>query len=340
MHCFHLLFPSDVTSSQDDQNMRLKNPDNGTEFLMKGFTDIIELQVPLFILFLIIYLMILLGNLTVFAVISLNPKLHTPMYIFLMNLSFIDILFTTTILPAVLHRLYTQRKTISFTGCITQLYFYGSLVGSEILLLAAMAYDRYIAICHPLHYVIRMSLRHCAQCLIDVWSISFLAFTGHPVLISKLSFCASHLIDHFFCDIAPLLKLSCNDTFYVDLLNYIEGSLITFNSFLLIVISYIFIISAILNIQSSHGRHKAFSTCASHLTCVIMYYGTLLCLYMRPTSSYSPSRDKYFALLYIVLNPLLNPVIYTLKNREFLDAIMNFIKSIFLLEKEQQKINT
>ncbi|KAM4637014.1 olfactory receptor 8D4-like [Discoglossus pictus] len=306
---------------------------NVTEFLMKGFTDIIELQFPLFILFLIIYLMILLGNLTVFYVISLNPKLHTPMYIFLMNLSFIDIWFTSTILPAVLHRLFTQLKTISFSGCMTQLYFYGSLVGTEILLLAAMAYDRYVAICHPLHYVIRMSLRHCARCLIPVWSVGFLVSTGHVVLISKLSFCTSHLIDHFFCDVSPLLKLSCSDTFNVDLLNYIEGSLMNFNSFFLTVISYIFIISAILNIKSSHGRHKAFSTCASHLTCVIMYYGTLLSLYMRPSSSYSPIRDKYFALVYIVLNPLLNPVIYTLKNKEFQDAIMNFIRSICILEK-------
>ncbi|KAM4637008.1 olfactory receptor 5AR1-like [Discoglossus pictus] len=313
--------------------MGLENEDNGTEFLMKGFTDIIELQVPLFILFLIIYLMILLGNLTVFAVISLNPKLHTPMYIFLMNLSFIDILFTTAILPAVLHRLLTQRKTISFSGCMTQLYFYASLACSEVLLLAAMAYDRYVAICYPLHYVIRMSLRHCAQYLIDVWFVGLLAFTGNAVLISKLSFCASHLIDHFFCDVVPLLKISCSDTFYVYLLNYLEASLITFNSFLLTVISYIFIISAILNIQSSHGRHKAFSTCASHLTCVIMYYGTILCVYMKPSSSYSPSQDKYFALVYIVLNPLLNPVIYTLKNREFQNAIMNFIRSICILEK-------
>ncbi|KAM4637015.1 olfactory receptor 1C1-like [Discoglossus pictus] len=255
------------------------------------------------------------------------------MYIFLMNLSFIDILVTSTILPAVLHMLYTQRKTISFTGCMTQLYFYGSLLGIEILLLAAMAYDRYVAICHPLHYIIYMSLRHCAQSLVAVWSIGFLEFTGHPVLISKLSYCASHLIDHYFCDVAPLLKLSCSDTFNVEMLNYINGSFIAFNSFLLIVISYIFIISAILNIKSSHGQRKAFSTCASHLICVIMYYGTILCLYMRPTSSYSPSRDKFFALVYIVLNPLLNPLIYTLKNKEFQDAMMYFITRIFLFEK-------
>ncbi|KAM4637006.1 olfactory receptor 8D4-like [Discoglossus pictus] len=316
--------------------MGLEHQDNGTEFLMKGFTDIIELQVPLFILFLIIYLMILLGNLTVFYVISLNPKLHTPMYIFLMNLSFIDIWFTSTILPAVLHMLFTQCKTISFSGCMTQLYFYVSLACSEVLLLAAMAYDRYVAICHPLHYVIRMGLRHCVRCLIAVWSVGFLEFTGNAVLISKLSFCASHLIDHFFCDVIPLLKLSCNDTFYVELLNYIEGSLMTFNSFLLIVISYIFIISAILNIKSSRGRHKAFSTCASHLTCVIMYYGTIICLYMKPTSSYSPSRDKFFSLLYTVLNPLLNPVIYTLKNKEFQDAMNSFIRSTFLLENSNR----
>ncbi|XP_053549008.1 olfactory receptor 1C1-like [Bombina bombina] len=301
--------------------MGLENEDNVTGFLIQGFSEFAEIQFPIFTLFLIMYLIILLGNVTVFAVISSSSHLHTPMYIFLMNLSCLDISFTTNILPNLLHVLLTQHKDISFVGCMTQMYFFGSFTCSEFLLLTAMAYDRYVAICHPLHYVLRMSLRNCAVFVAATWTIGFLEFTGHTVLISNLSFCASNLIEHFFCDVYPLLKLSCTDTFNVELLNYIEGTLMTFNSFLLTLISYIFIVSTIVNIQSSGGRSKAFSTCTSHLTCVIMFYGTLFSLYMRPSSHYSPSRDKFFALVYVVMNPLLNPFVYTLKNKEFQDGL-------------------
>ncbi|KAM8924736.1 olfactory receptor 1G1-like [Pelodytes ibericus] len=179
-----------------------------------------------------------------------------------------------------------------------------------------MAYDRYVAICHPLHYVLKMSLKHCTILSSAAWCLGFLDCAGLVALMSKLSFCEPHVIDHFFCDVPPLLKLSCSDTFSVELLIYIEGALYTFNLFLLTVTSYIFIISTILK-MSSEGRHKAFSTCGSHMTSVIIFYGTAFCLYVRPTSSYSPQRDKFFSLLYIVLIPTLNPIIYTLKNKEF-----------------------
>uniref|UniRef100_A0A803JL78 Olfactory receptor n=1 Tax=Xenopus tropicalis TaxID=8364 RepID=A0A803JL78_XENTR len=285
------------------------------EFIIQGFSEIPEHQTSLFVLFLGIYLIILLGNLIIFLVISCNPHLHTPMYIFLQNLSLIDISFSSNILPNLLHILLTQQNNISFLGCMTQMYLFASLASSEYLLLAAMAYDRYVAICDPLHYIARMSRKHCAGLITSSYTV------GLIVLISKLSYCASHLINHFFCDISPLLKLSCSSTFSLELLMYIEGTLLAFNSFLLTLISYIFIISAILKIQSSEGRQKAFSTCASHLACVITLYGTLLCLYMRPTTNYSLTRDKYFSLLYIVLGPVLNPLIYTLKNREFQSSL-------------------
>ncbi|KAM4637017.1 olfactory receptor 1C1-like [Discoglossus pictus] len=304
--------------------------ENVTYFLIQGFSEFPGLQGPLFMLFLIIFFMILLGNVTVCTVIALNSHLHTPMYIFLMNLSFIDISYTSTILPNLLNVLFTQEKKITFAGCMTQMYFFAALACTEFLLLTAMGYDRYAAICHPLHYDLLMNLRRCIWLQSALWSIGFFSPTGHSVLISKLSFCASHLIDHFFCDVTPLLKLSCSDTFYVELLTYIEGTLLTANSFFFTLTSYIFIISSILNIQSSEGRHKAFSTCSSHLTCVVLLYGTLICLYMRPTSNYSPSRDKFFALVYIVLIPLLNPFIYTLKNNDFQTSLRKMNKKALM----------
>uniref|UniRef100_A0A803J2Y3 Olfactory receptor n=1 Tax=Xenopus tropicalis TaxID=8364 RepID=A0A803J2Y3_XENTR len=294
--------------------MTSERKENVSGFIIQGFSDTPELQISLFVLFLGIYLIILLGNLIIFLVISCDPHLHTPMYIFLLNLSLIDISFPSTVLPNLLHILLTQQNNISFLGCMTQMYVFGSLAASEYFLLTAMAYDRYVAICDPLHYIARMSRKHCAGLITAVFTGGFF----EPVaLISKLSYCASHLINHFFCDISPLLQLSCSSTFSVELFIYIDGTLLPFNSFLLTLISYIFIISAILKIQSSEGRQKAFSTCASHLTCVITLYGAALSLYMRPPRSYSLKRDKYFSLLYIVLGPVLNPLIYTLKNREF-----------------------
>ncbi|KAM4636986.1 olfactory receptor 5AR1-like [Discoglossus pictus] len=258
---------------------------------------------------------------TIFAAISQDSHLHTPMYIFLMNLSALDISLSSTVLPNVLRALFTQQKHISFPSCIAQMYIFISFLCTEVLLLSAMAYDRYVAICHPLHYVFLMSIRHCAAFIATAWTTSFLALIGHPVLISRLTFCASHLIEHFYCDITPLLILSCSDKFAVELLSYTEGTLLGFMSFLLTLISYIFIICTIFNIQSVEGRHKAFSTCTSHLTCVIIFYTTTICLHMRPTSNYSPTLDKYFSLINVILIPMLNPVIYSLKNKEVKHAL-------------------
>ncbi|KAE8589874.1 hypothetical protein XENTR_v10017797 [Xenopus tropicalis] len=304
--------------------------ENISGFIIQGFSDTPELQISLFALILGIYLIILLGNLIIFLVISCNPHLHTPMYIFLLNLSLIDISFSSNILPNLLHILLTQQNNISFLGCMAQMYVFVSLACNEYFLLTAMAYDRYVAICDPLHYIARMSRKHCAGLITAAFTVGFLDPVGHVVLISKLSYCASHLINHFFCDISPLLTLSCSSTFSVELLNYIEGPLLTFNSFLLTLTSYIFIISAILKIQSSEGRQKAFSTCASHLACVITLYGTVICLYMRPTKNYSLQRDKYFSLLYIALGPVLNPLIYTLKNKEFQSSFNKMWQMYFI----------
>ncbi|KAG8435699.1 hypothetical protein GDO86_013582 [Hymenochirus boettgeri] len=237
---------------------------NGSEFIIQGLSETPDFQLPLFLLFLIIYTFIVIGNLIIFLIILFSSNLHRPMYKFLQILSIIDISFTSNVLPA-------------------------------------MSYDRYVAICDPLHYVNRMSKKHCAWLISVVFCVGFVEPLGYVVLISKSSYCKSHLIDHFFCDLIPLLKLSCSDTFNEEMLTYVFGTLLGFSSFLLTLISYIYIISTILKIQSTHGRQKAFSTCASHLTCVIILYMTLLCLYVRPTTSYSLDRDKLFSLLYIVL---------------------------------------
>ncbi|KAM8924808.1 olfactory receptor 1G1-like [Pelodytes ibericus] len=296
-------------------------PRNVSGFFIQGFTDQQDLQVLIFITFLFLYFIILLGNVTILSLIIWDSHLHTPMYMFLMNLSLIDITYTSNVLPKLLYMILIQRKTISFAGCITQMYVFVLLSCTEFLLLAAMAYDRYVAICHPLHYVILMCFRRCAILLLHVWVLGFLNSIGHAVLISQKSFCMSHLIDHFFCDVTPLLKISCSDTSDVEMLSYIEGVLLAVPTLLLTCISYICIISSILKIKSSEGRNKAFSTCTSHLTCVTIFYGTLMCLYMRPTSITSPKQDKYFSLLYIVLVPMLNPFIYSLKNQEVKNAL-------------------
>ncbi|KAG8435709.1 hypothetical protein GDO86_013592 [Hymenochirus boettgeri] len=297
------------------------NQSTSLGFTMQCFSENKTLQFPLFILFLLIYLIIILGNSTVFTTISLSPKLHTPMYMFLGNLSFLDISYTSTTFPKLLHMVYTQQKTISFTGCITQLYFFIVCVCTECFLLTVMAYDRYVAICKPFHYSLMMSLKHCAVYIAGVWVIGFLQPLPPTLLTAKLSFCSSHHIDHFYCDLLPLLKITCSDTSTLQVLNYINALALGFSTFALTSISYISIICTILKIRSSQGRQKAFSTCTSHLTCVTIFYGTLIGSYLRPMGSYEPLHDSFFALLYIALVPLLNPFIYTLKNNEFKDNL-------------------
>ncbi|XP_053305956.1 olfactory receptor 1019-like [Spea bombifrons] len=297
-------------------NIKLNYQQNETDFSIQGFTEMSGLKIPVFLIFLFIYLFIILGNMTIFVIIVTDCYLHTPMYIFLMNLSLIDITSTSDILPKLLNMLLTQNNMISFLECVTQMYFFLSMACAQFILLAAMAYDRYIAICHPLHYAILMGFRHIAALIIITWTVGLIDPLPHAFLVSKMAFCVSHVINHLFCDLVPLLKLSCSDTSLVEKVNYIDGALIPFPALVFTFISYVFIISAILKIKSVEGRRKAFSTCSSHLLCVTLYYLTTMCLYMRPTSSYSPKEDKYFALLYIVVVPMLNPVIYSLKNQE------------------------
>ncbi|KAG9461098.1 hypothetical protein GDO78_018142, partial [Eleutherodactylus coqui] len=289
---------------------------NASGFVIRGFSEIPELQMLLFGIFLLLYIMIICGNLTIVVLIWKTIHLHTPMYFFLVNLSFIDIASISNILPKLLSILCTKIKTISFLGCITQMYVFLSLSATEFFLLAAMAYDRYVAICHPLRYVALIGLKQCARFSLVSWFWGFLTPTGHTVLVSKLYFCLNNKINHFFCDLNPLLQIACTDTSVFNILNYVAGPLAAIAPFMLTLLSYVFIISNILKIKSTKGQHKAFSTCTAHLTCVIIFYGTIICMYMRPKSTFSPKLDKYFSLLYIVLVPMLNPIIYSLKNED------------------------
>ncbi|KAG9464252.1 hypothetical protein GDO78_020250, partial [Eleutherodactylus coqui] len=296
--------------------MKLEEKFNASGFVIRGFSEIPELQMLLFGIFLLLYIMIICGNLTIIVLIWKNVHLHTPMYFFLVNLSFIDIASISNILPKLLSMLCTKIKTISFIGCITQMHVFLSLSATEFFLLAAMAYDRYVAICHPLHYVALIGLKQCARFSFASWFWGGLAPTGQTVLVSKLYFCINNNINHFFCDLNPMLQIACTDTSVFNILSYIEGPVIAIAPFMLTLISYVFIINAILKIKSTRGQHKAFSTCTAHLTCVIIFYGTILFMYMRPKSKFLPKLDKYFSLLYIVFVPMLNPIIYSLKNED------------------------
>ncbi|XP_069089381.1 olfactory receptor 5V1-like [Pleurodeles waltl] len=292
-----------------------------TEFILLGLSAIPEVEDFLFIIFLLIYVITLAGNILIITIIHLDTHLHTAMYYFISNLSFLDICSSTVTVPKLLADLRAEKKTISFPSCMIQLYFFASLVSIECLLLAAMAYDRYIAICHPLHYSSIMDQSACSWLAASLWVGGHIYSSVHVILMSKLSFCRSNIIQHFFCDIPPLLSLSCSSTFINILLILTLGGLLGFGSILTKIVSYAFIISTILNIKSSVGRAKTFSTCASHLTVVIIFYGTLLFIYYPPTTTNSFSVNRFVSVVYSILTPMVNPMIYSLRNTEMKKAV-------------------
>ncbi|XP_029437214.1 olfactory receptor 5V1-like [Rhinatrema bivittatum] len=306
--------------------MEEENLTTVTEFIILGFPEYLELQIPLFLLFLLIYLIILMGNFTIIALTCLDPRLHTPMYFFLCNLSFLDISSTSVTVPKLLDIFLRKHQRISAIGCFTQLHFFLVLASVEFFLLAAMAYDRYVAICHPLRYAVIINQRLCVLMAAGTWIFGFLDPVIHTVLISHFSYCRSNEINHFFCDPSALLTMSCSRTQTFESMCYIAGTFIALPCFMTTLTSYVYIISTILRIQSTEGRCKTFSTCSSHLTVVILFYGTILCLYMRPAYMQSLDQNKLFALLYNILIPMFNPIIYSLKNREVKRALRNVFK--------------
>ncbi|KAM8921453.1 olfactory receptor 12D1-like [Pelodytes ibericus] len=292
-----------------------------TQFHLLGITDIPQLQFFLFVLFLIFYIFILIGNISIVSVVITDPKLHTPMYFFLGNLSFLDVFFSSVTVPKMLAGLVVEDKIISLQGCLIQLHFYHFLGSTEALLLTSMSYDRYVAICNPLRYNIIMGRVVCTQLASTCWLIGFVYSASQTILMSMLPFCKNNKVTHFHCDIKPLLKLACTDTQLHERLVSIIFALVALSTFLLILISYIFIGVHLGRIRLVHDRRKAFSTCTSHLTVVFLYIGTALCTYLGPTTENSLEKDRMAAIVVTVITPALNPLIYTLRNKEVKRAL-------------------
>ncbi|NXF11042.1 OR5V1 protein, partial [Smithornis capensis] len=299
-----------------------------SEFVLVGLSDAPEVRFLLFVLFLIIYLATMAGNITILVAISKDTHLHNPMYFFLSNLSLLDILCPTITVPRILGALLLENKVISFTGCLFQLFFLIDVVGTEIFLLAVMAYDRYVAICHPLKYLNTMSLKLCAHLAIGTWVVGFCNSLLHTSLIFTLFFCNSNQVDQYYCDIPPLLGLSCSSTYSRELVILMVAGVLGIGAFVVTLVSYIYILLAILSMKSFESRHKAFSTCGSHLAVVCLFYGTTICTYVRPSSTYSPQRDRIISMLYGILTPLLNPIIYSLRNKEVRCALRRVISQV------------
>ncbi|ELV13006.1 olfactory receptor 8D4 [Tupaia chinensis] len=306
--------------------MGVRNHSAVTEFLLSGLTEQPELQVPLFCLFLGIYMVTTVGNLGMILLISLSSQLHTPMFYFLSSLSFLDFCYSSEITPNMLAGLLCSEKGISYSGCMTQLFFFCIFLISEYYMLAAMAYDRYVAICRPLLYNVIMSPRVCSLLVAAVFSIGFTDAMIHGSCISRLSFCGSNIIKHYFCDIVPLMKLSCSSTYIDEMLIFVIGGFNMVTTSLTIIISYAFILTSILHIHSKDGRSKAFSTCSSHMTAVLVFYGSSMFMYLTSASSTSLIQEKVFSVLYTTVIPMLSPLIYSLRNKEVKNALMKLLR--------------
>ncbi|EHB03144.1 Olfactory receptor 1F1 [Heterocephalus glaber] len=310
--------------------MRSLNQSCISEFLLLGLSRQPQQQQLLFLLFLTMYLATVLGNLLIVLAISTDSRLHTPMYFFLSSLSFMDICFSSTSVPKVLANHMLGSQAISFSGCLTQMYFLCMFADMDNFLLAVMAYDRFVAICHPLHYTTKMTQQLCALLVAGSWVVANLNALLHTLLMARLSFCADNVIPHFFCDVIPLLRLSCSDIHLNEMMILFEAGLIMIAPFICILVSYNLIVCAVLRVSSRRGRWKAFSTCGSHLAVVFLFYGTIIFLYFNPSSSHSAEKDTAAAMMYTVVTPMLNPFIYSLRNRDMKGALGKVITIKFL----------
>ncbi|XP_007520728.1 olfactory receptor 8B8-like [Erinaceus europaeus] len=296
--------------------MALGNDSLVTEFILLGLTDRSDLQIVLFFLFLAMYLVTMLGNLGLITLIGLNSHLHTPMYFFLFNLSFIDFCYSSVFTPKMLTNFISTKNYISYNGCMTQLYFFCFFVISECYVLTAMAYDRYVAICNPLMYNIVMSPKVCSSLMFGSYIIAFFKAMVHTGCMLRLTFCDANTINHYFCDILPVLQLSCTSTYVNEMVVFIVvGITITVPS-VTIFVSYGFIISSILRISSKEGRAKAFSTCSSHIIVVALFFGSGAFMYLKPSSAGSMDQGKISSVFYTNVIPLMNPLIYSLRNKD------------------------
>ncbi|XP_044837776.1 olfactory receptor 11A1-like [Mauremys mutica] len=318
----------------------MANPEQGnqtvlTEFILLGFGNLPELQILLFLLFLIIYIVTVAGNVLIIVLVVADQQLHTPMYFFLGNLSCLETCYTSTILPRMLASILTGDRTISVSGCLTQYYVFGFLAVAECCLLAVMSYDRYLAICKPLHYEALMNGRSCLQLAVGTWISSSLAADITIFLMQQLTFCGPNEIDHFFCDFIPVIKLSCSDTRMMELITTMLAAICTLPPFLLTLATYVCIITTILRMPSTTGWQKAFSTCSSHLIVVSIFYGTIMIVYMLPKTDTLRDLNKVFSVFYTVMTPMVNPLIYSLRNREVKEALRKVVTKYSAVKRIQ-----
>ncbi|XP_041494963.1 olfactory receptor 11G2-like [Microtus oregoni] len=307
----------------------LSRPSNSSTisgFILLGFPCPREGQILLFVLFFVVYLLTLMGNASIICAVNWDQKLHTPMYLLLANFSFLEIWYVTSTVPNMLANFLSDTKVISFSGCFLQFYFFFSLGSTECFFLAVMAFDRYLAICRPLHYPALMTGRLCNILVISCWVLGFLWFPVPIIIISQMSFCGSRIIDHFLCDPGPLLALSCVRDSLIELTSSTLSSLLLFVPFFFIMGSYALVMRAVLRVPSAAGRRKAFSTCGSHLTVVSLFYGSVMVMYVSPTSEHTAGMQKLVTLFYSVVTPLINPVIYSLRNKDMKCAMKKLLK--------------
>uniref|UniRef100_A0A8C4PG69 Olfactory receptor n=1 Tax=Equus asinus asinus TaxID=83772 RepID=A0A8C4PG69_EQUAS len=287
-----------------------------TQFILVGLTDRPDLQLPLFFLFLIMYMVTVLGNVCLITLIGLNSHLHTPMYFFLFNLSFIDVCYSSVFTPKMLVNFISKKNIISYIGCMTQLYFFCFFIISECYVLTAMAYDRYVAICKPLLYIVVMSLKVCSILMLGSYFMAFSGAIAHTGFMLRLTFCDANTINHYLCDIFPLLQLSCTSTYVNELEVFIVVGINIIVPSVTIFVSYGFILSSILHISSTEGRSKAFGTCSSHIIAVSLFFGSAAFMYLKPSSAVSMDEGKISSVFYTNTVPLMNPLIYSLRNKD------------------------
>ncbi|XP_063164827.1 olfactory receptor 5V1-like [Candoia aspera] len=298
-----------------------QNQTQGTEFIFLSFSRFQRHHVHFFLVFLAAYFSTLMGNLMILTLVLLDSRLHTPMYFFLSQLSCLDICLSSVVVPKILVNFLRQRHTISYNQCLAQAFFLIGFAGCEPALLAIMAYDRYAAICQPLHYAHLMRSKVCLQLSVAVWLWGFLDSAIYTALASRLEFCGSHQIPHIWCDVPPLLKIACSDTWVNNWANHITSILVGLVPFLCIILSYFYILASILRIQSNMGRRKAFSTCTSHIAVVTLFVGNGFLNYNQPSAGYSLETDALISTMFCIITPTLNPLIYSLRNKEVKGAL-------------------
>ncbi|XP_004644069.1 olfactory receptor 11G2-like [Octodon degus] len=295
-----------------------------TGFILLGFTCPREGQILLFVLFSAVYLLTLMGNASIICAVRWDQRLHTPMYILLANFSFLEIWYVTSTVPNMLANFLSDTKVISFSGCFLQFYFFFSLGSTECFFLAVMAFDRYLAICRPLYYPSIMTRHFCTNLIVSCWVLGFLWFPVPIIIISQMSFCGPRIIDHFLCDPGPLLALTCTKAPVIELVISILNSPTLVILLLFIMGSYALVLKAVLKVPSATGKRKAFNTCGSHLVVVSLFYGSVLVMYGSSTSDHAAEVQKIVTLFYSVLTPLLNPVIYSLRNQDMKKGLQKF----------------